>query len=475
MVSTITQPMVSAVEHPTVWGLTPTELHDRFWAARGVQVVRAGEESEIVEGAELFLLMAPRLLTIFRLRSAVEQLSWLQPDVLRVRLHDHREHGYREVAVADDQHRFVRFQRSYGVSDARLTRAALTPMRHLAELWQAAPDARAAWLQLRRHVPRGARATISLDGRTYDRHVDDELMPFVRDLIQTWKSPGATIERARKVAPRVWGDVEGEITSEARFIGPAWVGAGRQLAEATSVVGPAVLWDDPAARPQVETIRWHDLERTEVLDRQAPAQVRLSAYRRIKRVIDLVVAPVALLCVLPCFPVIMLLIYLEDGRPFFFAHRRETVGGRIFRCLKFRSMRNDAERIKAQLQARNQADGPQFFMDDDPRLTRVGAFLRRFHLDELPQLFNVLVGDMSLVGPRPSPHEENQYCPTWREARLSVRPGMTGLWQVSRTRAEGRDFQEWIKFDIEYVDRASLRLDLWIIWKTIRVLISRRA
>jgi len=139
--------------------------------------------------------------------------------------------------------------------------------------------------------------------------------------------------------------------------------------------------------------------------------------------------------------------------------------------LKFRSMRRDADQIKQRLIAQNQADGPQFFMNDDPRLTSIGKFIRKTYIDELPQFFNVLMGEMSIVGPRPSPHRENQYCPPWREARLSVRPGITGLWQVRRTRRRGMDFQEWIKYDIEYVENISWRLDLGIIWETVCVVV----
>ena len=106
-------------------------------------------------------------------------------------------------------------------------------------------------------------------------------------------------------------------------------------------------------------------------------------------------------------------------------------------------------------------------MEHDPRITKVGRVLRKLQLDELPQFFNVLLGQMSVVGPRPSPFSENQYCPGWREARLSVRPGVTGLWQIRRTRADGADFQEWIRYDIEYVEQASFWLDVYIIWKTI--------
>src|SRR4029078_12146779 len=137
------------------------------------------------------------------------------------------------------------------------------------------------------------------------------------------------------------------------------------------------------------------------------------------------------------YPLVMIAIWLEDGRPFFFAHMRETIGGGgvpllkvpsirrggeqgkggpDFPCLKFRSMRKDAEKVKAELQKLNRADGPQFYIENDPRLTRVGKFLRKYNLDELPQFWNVLLGHMSVVGPRPSPHKENQYCPPWREA-----------------------------------------------------------
>jgi lipopolysaccharide/colanic/teichoic acid biosynthesis glycosyltransferase len=157
----------------------------------------------------------------------------------------------------------------------------------------------------------------------------------------------------------------------------------------------------------------------------------------------------------------------------FFAHRRETLGGREFSCLKFRSMKRNAEQIKAQLQAQNVSDGPQFFVEVDPRSTRVGRFLRTTQLDELPQFINVIAGHMSVVGPRPSPRSENQYCPAWREARLSVRPGVTGLWQIKRTRTRGLDFQEWIRFDLEYVERMSWHLDLWIICKTVQLMFAR--
>ncbi|MFM7134478.1 MAG: sugar transferase, partial [Planctomycetota bacterium] len=153
--------------------------------------------------------------------------------------------------------------------------------------------------------------------------------------------------------------------------------------------------------------------------------------------------------------------------PIFFGHVRQKQGGATFRCWKLRTMRRDAEARLAEYQRQNLCDGPQVLIRDDPRITRIGKLLRKFQLDEFPQFWNVILGDMSIVGPRPSPEKENQFCPAWREIRLSVRPGVTGLWQVMRTRAPGRDFQEWIKYDIEYVERMSPWLDAWIVWQTV--------
>ena len=114
----------------------------------------------------------------------------------------------------------------------------------------------------------------------------------------------------------------------------------------------------------------------------------------------------------------------------------------------------------------NQVDGPQFRIEDDPRINSVGKFLRDTYLDEIPQFLNVLLGQMSVVGPRPSPETENTLCPSWHDARLSVRPGVTGLWQICRTRLPMQDFQEWIYYDIQYVKDLSLKMDLWICWLT---------
>jgi lipopolysaccharide/colanic/teichoic acid biosynthesis glycosyltransferase len=131
-----------------------------------------------------------------------------------------------------------------------------------------------------------------------------------------------------------------------------------------------------------------------------------------------------------------------------------------------------ADKIQEKLRIASQVDGPQFKMEDDPRISLVGRFLRETYIDEIPQFFNVLLGQMSVVGPRPSPESENTLCPFWRDARLSVRPGITGLWQVYRTRQPMKDFQEWIHYDVEYVRNLSLITDLHVCWKTTKKMLG---
>jgi lipopolysaccharide/colanic/teichoic acid biosynthesis glycosyltransferase/uridine kinase len=193
-----------------------------------------------------------------------------------------------------------------------------------------------------------------------------------------------------------------------------------------------------------------------------------------KRLLDIVASTIFLLVFSPLYLLIALAIWLEDGRPVFFTQIRVGQFGREFRMYKFRSMCHNAEAKLQELLAKNcHSEGVTFKIKNDPRLTRVGKFLRKYNLDELPQFWNVLLGDMSVVGPRPSPYSENQFCPPWREARLSVRPGITGLWQVRRTRRAGSDFQEWIKYDIEYVENRTWWLDMKIIYKTILTMVRK--
>lgn len=191
-----------------------------------------------------------------------------------------------------------------------------------------------------------------------------------------------------------------------------------------------------------------------------------------KRIADVVAALVALMLFAPVIPFIALAVKLSSPGPLFFRDKRQGLHGRPFNCIKFRTMRAGSDKIQEKLRFVSEVDGPQFKMADDPRITTVGRFLRETYLDEIPQFFNVLRGQMSVVGPRPSPESENTLCPSWRDARLSVRPGITGLWQVCRTRQPQKDFQEWIHYDVRYVRELSLPLDLWICWRTFGRMLS---
>lgn len=190
-----------------------------------------------------------------------------------------------------------------------------------------------------------------------------------------------------------------------------------------------------------------------------------------KRIFDMVASAMVLILLMPILVVVAIVVKFTSPGPIFYRARRQGRHGKEFDCLKFRSMMVAADSIQERLRVVNQVDGPQFKMENDPRITGVGKFLRDTFIDELPQFFNVLLGQMSIVGPRPSPENENDSSPAWRDARLSVRPGITGLWQIMRTRREGVDFQEWVFYDTRYVRSLSFRQDLWICWKTAQKLV----
>jgi lipopolysaccharide/colanic/teichoic acid biosynthesis glycosyltransferase len=468
---TSTQPSPQAAPPSTIWGLTPTDLHDRFWASRGVQVVRPGEPSAIVPHAELYLLTSHGALTIFRPASLLDTISWLTPDLVAVRLVDPSKDEFSEVVHSSPDGRFERFERIYGGTGARTLRVGLTSDPEIVRVWQAAPDDTTAWQRLRGILKPSARYAARLTGRIFSADSPEDSALFLRELVRRWRRPDTTISGITSIGTDIWSAQGPETAVPAAASGPLWIGAGRSLPADQPAVGPAVLWDDPTKTPTPAPVEWLTLE--PIAESLAAVQQAKVVSRPFKRAFDIAFALFVLLFTLPLYPIIAFAVWIEDGLPIFFSHQRETIGGRRFGCLKFRSMRRDAEKIKAQLASANKADGPQFFIPDDPRLTRVGRVLRDFQFDELPQFINVLKGDMSIVGPRPSPFKENQYCPAWREARLSVRPGVTGLWQIRRTRAEGTDFQEWIKYDIEYVENESILLDLWIIWKTVLLVLKR--
>ena len=227
--------------------------------------------------------------------------------------------------------------------------------------------------------------------------------------------------------------------------------------------------DLPVSTADIKRLRWRQRSRL-VLWEGA-----LRSLLVIKRIIDVVGSLVAIVLFLPLFLITALCIALEDGWPVLYVQSRIGINGRVFNFYKFRSMRQDADRIKEELMEQNESqDGVIFKMKHDPRVTRVGRFLRRFSIDETPQFFNVLCGDLSLVGPRPPiPSEVAQYTLADRK-RLHVKPGLTCLWQV-----EGRSeipFDQQVHLDMEYIHSRSLWTDIRIMFKTIpAVLLGRGA
>jgi len=209
----------------------------------------------------------------------------------------------------------------------------------------------------------------------------------------------------------------------------------------------------------------NDLRR--MLDRET---VRRPVQRFFKRFLDIVLAGLALVLLAPIVGLIILAIRLNGPGSIYFTQTRVGRGGRLFRLHKFRTMISNAEELKQGLMAQNELDGPVFKIKNDPRVTRVGQILRKTSLDELPQLWNVLIGDMSLVGPRPALPSEVVQWEKWQCRRLVVEQGCTCIWQVS-----GRNnltFKEWMRLDMEYVYNWSMWLDLKLILLTIWVMLT---
>jgi exopolysaccharide biosynthesis polyprenyl glycosylphosphotransferase len=200
---------------------------------------------------------------------------------------------------------------------------------------------------------------------------------------------------------------------------------------------------------------------------------RSDAALLVKRVLDVLAASVLLLLLSPFLLLTALLVKLTSRGPAIFSQERAGMNGRTFTLYKFRTMVAGAEKERAKLESKNELDGPAFKMKDDPRITGLGAFLRKTSIDELPQLWNVVKGDMSLVGPRPLPVYEVEKFEPWQRRRMSMRPGITCLWQIGG-RSRLVSFSEWMKLDLEYVDRWSLGLDLKILLRTIPAVVRAR-
>ncbi len=335
-------------------------------------------------------------------------------------------------------------------------------------------------------------------GEVLDLETETGLLRFLTGALEAPKAPGSCIETSAATARFIGEVAAGQnvcVGDYAIVLGPAILGDNVRIADgavvANSVIGPGVsiehkefirdriVTDQQQYERLIETnsVANHKRQSVHYFNRPGDGDIfrkwpRFSYPRFFKRICDIIGAAVTLVLLAPIFLVIGIVIKLNSPGPVFYRARCQGSGGRKINCIKFRTMIASAEKMQDNLRIVNEVDGPQFKMENDPRVNAVGRFLRQTSIDEIPQFINVLLGQMSIAGPRPSPAKENSLCPPWRDARLSVRPGITGLWQISRTRDMSKDFQEWLYYDTRYVRELSFALDLKICFKTATKLIN---
>ena len=307
---------------------------------------------------------------------------------------------------------------------------------------------------------------------------------------RVWIGKGAVVsDSARLMGPVVIGE-GAAVGANCQIIGPAVVGSGARLEEGVlfreSVALPGAVvpkgsqveyafWTSrgevPCSGGQGGRLGWGSDPALDGEESLPSAAGEKGSYVFFKRAADVSLAALGLILLSPLFILIVLAIRLDSPGPVFYTKRRCGLGGREFPMVKFRTMISGADRLQQELFNQNEVDGPVFKIWKDPRITRVGGFLRRTSLDELPQLWNVFCGEMSLVGPRPLVMEEMRFNPKWRDIRLTVRPGITGLWQINGRGEES--FHDWIQHDIAYVLKRSFALDLKILFETVHKTVRR--
>ena len=335
---------------------------------------------------------------------------------------------------------------------------------------------------------------VFLRGGAYDLSRERDLLALSERLVVEHLARGtagwqavagdSTVDPTARLLGPVILHAEASVGADAMVVGPAVIGA-RARVEPGAVVAQCVVGPDAVVAAGVE-VRHRvyfggsvaaapapplpapeaapALELAESRDRRGRTS---GAYALLKVAFDVTAAALGLLLLSPLLALVAALVKLDSRGPVLYGDLREGRDGVDFACLKFRTMLAGANALQRDLMGENEVDGPMFKMRRDPRVTRMGRVLRKLNLDELPQLLNVLRLEMSLVGPRPSPFRENQQCIPWRDGRLSVRPGITGLWQVCRNRRAQGDFHQWIQFDLLYVRHMSFAVDLKILAATV--------
>lgn len=330
--------------------------------------------------------------------------------------------------------------------------------------------------------------SLTAAGTVLDLHKDQDLLRLARQ--QTIASANTRSENDIQIEGNVITTDSAIIYPPALIVGPAIIAEnvtiGPDAIIRSSIIGPNTnVQANALIHNSVYTEKHHSSSKF-VIPRNYPhstthlakAAERFKSYpifsypRFFKRALDIIFSTAVLIFFAPIFLIIAMAVKITSKGPVLYKARRQGRGGKEFDCFKFRSMNTNADSIQENLMDYNQVDGPQFKISNDPRITIIGKFMRDTSIDEIPQFINVLFGQMSVIGPRPSPKEENQQCPSWHDARLSIRPGITGLWQIYRTRLPGRDFQEWIYFDTDYVKTISFLLDVKITFLTAKMLIK---
>ena len=332
-------------------------------------------------------------------------------------------------------------------------------------------------------------------------------------------------EGLTEIASGVWAGSNVKVAPGVYFFGPVYIGDNCVVEKGAKLIGPSVIGDDcvigenavlsecvlwdgckvgsgsklsysigcedmkvPADRSYMNKILVDELSRSErnILpdksgffnDVAQTGQLRFTAIKCLtcdaaKRLMDIVLASLGLLAALPLMLVVSVLIKRDSSGPILFKQKRCGKGGKEFSILKFRTMICEAEEMQDELMEQNNNDGPMFKLSGDPRITNIGGVLRRTCIDELPQLLNVLKGDMSLVGPRPLAISELKFNASWRDMRLKIKPGVTGLWQVYGK--SNTYFHDWIWYDLHYVKNQSIWMDVKILFSTVRVVCKRVA
>jgi len=331
-------------------------------------------------------------------------------------------------------------------------------------------------------------------------------------------------EGKEEIANRVWAGRDVKISPKAYLLGPIVIGNGCEIKDWAQIIGPTVIGNRCRISEGVlirESIIWEGVslsnsskieycllcESSDIpsnfhsknkvvlkglsisigdanlipsdysikgiisLSDIVSAISRQKMYQLAKRMMDVALSTAGIILLSPLFMLIAIAIKIDSPGPVFYIQKRCGMKGKFFGMLKFRTMVANAEKLRRELISKKETDGPMFKISNDPRITRLGRILRETSLDEIPQLFNVLKGEMSLVGPRPLIMDEMKFSPSWRDTRLRVKPGITGLWQI-----QGRSdtpFHDWIRCDIEYVKNQSLWMDIKILFKTIKVVLKR--